>query len=455
MNLKSMELEINNKDKTIGTQYEQLKTFMTDNLTIKNEIAEDYDVNYAGSIILQTKNNGTYRFAVTSSIDDEGYRRYYYEIVPDFHTNLAYESEPSGTVDTNDTYVVNGNPDVTAIITSRNEEEILKVDGEEVSTTPTSKGWYYIDASNKRKVAKIYKYAEYNGTITEEVKLEGALTHREDTQKPSIRWVYTPEEKKFETDLSYKSDVAGKEENGTYYPQYTINEDSNAKKDLDVTAIITSKTKEEIIKVVVGGKTAELTAENNSPSKANELGWYYPNVNNKTEIAKLYKFDVYDNVNDNGKVKEEVKVIGSLGGEDTETPKIEWTFRRINKTQVTNSDGSTTVTITYNLPVDKESIPDGWSPVYDDDKVTIHAITRVFPKGTKYDEDVTVAQNGNKDKTVTTHVTITAQEGKKEETKKDKSDNLGPQAGAFSFVFAILIAGAVVVAITRYRKMKN
>ena len=64
-------------------------------------------------------------------------------------------------------------------------------------------------------------------------------------------------------------------------------------------------------------------------------------------------------------------------------------------------------------------------------------------------------KNGNKDKTVTTHVTITAQEGKKEETKKDKSDNLGPQAGAFSFVFAILIAGAVVVAITRYRKMKN
>ncbi len=458
LNIPARTVEVNNDDKTVSTQYDELKTFMKENETIQKTYypSGDRNIFYTTSLTLETKNNGTYKLALIKRAGENGGNdAWYFELVPDFHTKLTYESTPEGELDDSGTYVVTGMTDVTAIIESKNEEEIATVDGEAITTTPNSKGWYYIDANNKRKIAKVYKFSDYTGSASEEVKLVGKLTGREDTQSPSIRWklIYKNEETdkfieetdEFITKLTYQSEVAGKEENGTYYPQFTVNEDSNAKKDLDVTAIITSKTDEDIIKVVIGEVSEPLTDDNKSPETANKFGWYYPDVTNKKVIAKLYKFDVYDNVNDNGKVKETVKVIGAKGGESTEVPSIEWTFRRINKSQVENPNGTTTVTITYNLPVDKNSIPQGWEPVYDDDNVTIHAIKRVFAKGEKYDKDVIVSQNGNPNKKVTTHVKV----------GKDTADNLGPQAGVFSVIFVIAIAGVAVLSVIKYRRIKK
>ena len=102
-------------------------------------------------------------------------------------------------------------------------------------------------------------------------------------------------------------------------------------------------------------------------------------------------------------VKETVKLTGAEGGEDTQEPSIKWTFRRVLVEEKENEDESVTVTITYNLPVDEDSIPDDWSPVYDEDGKTIHKIQKTIKKGEDYEKDVTVKQNGT-DSTVTTPV---------------------------------------------------
>lgn len=245
----------------------------------------------------------------------------------------------------------------------------------------------------------------------------------------------------FDTTLEYDvtvEDVKGKMDGNTFLPPYFDND--NNKKDSDAIAIIKSKTKEEI------KSTNGVDLRNDE--KPNSEGWYYPEVEDKTVIAKEYKFDEYDNTTYNGIVKETVKLTGSEGGEDTQAPSIKWTFRRKIKTEKENADGSVTVTIIYNLPVDPESIPDGWSPVYDSDGKTIHAIEKTIKKGEDYDKDVIVKQNGT-DATVTTPVS------KKWPKEKSQADNLGPQAGTFTIVLAIVILGAIVFAITRYRKLNK
>jgi hypothetical protein len=245
----------------------------------------------------------------------------------------------------------------------------------------------------------------------------------------------TPEGE-FKTTLDYTSEEKGKMDGDTYLPPYYENEEKNAKKDLDATAIIKSTTKEEIIKT----NGVELTAD----GKANSQGWYYPDVTDKTVIAKVYPFDKYDNTTDNGAVKETVKLTGAEGGEDTQKPSIRWTFRLINREDKENPDGSLTVTLTYNLPVDPDSIPEGWTPVYDKDGKTIHAITKTIKKGENYDKDVTVKRNGPIDEKVTTHVKKTW----------EKLSPVLPQTGAFTVALVAIVAGVAIFAITRYRKMK-
>ena len=241
----------------------------------------------------------------------------------------------------------------------------------------------------------------------------------------------------FKTTLDYASEEKGKMDGDTYLPPYYENEEKNAKKDLDATAIIKSTTNEEIIKT----NGVELTTD----GKANSQGWYYPDVNDKRTIAKVYPFDKYDNTTDNGAVKETVKLTGAEGGEDSQSPSIRWTFRLINRDDKENADGSITVTLTYNLPVDPDSIPEGWTPVYDKDGKTIHAITKTIKKGENYDKDVTVKRNGPIDEKVTTHV-------KKE---WEKLSPTLPQTGIFSVVLVVIVAGAAIFAITRYRKINN
>jgi hypothetical protein len=210
------------------------------------------------------------------------------------------------------------------------------------------------------------------------------------------------------------------------------------KKDVDATAIIKSKTTEGI-KSTNG---VDLIEESN---KANSEGWYYPDVNDKTVIAKVYKFDDYDNTKFNGAVNEEVILVGTEGGTSSETPSIRWTLRRINYQETENKDGSVTVIITYNLPIDGDRIPEGWEPIYDEDGKTIHKITKTIKKGEDYDKDVIVYRNGDIDEKVTTHV------------KKvwEKLPAVIPQTGAFSIVLAIVAGGIVLFGINRFRKFNK
>ena len=247
----------------------------------------------------------------------------------------------------------------------------------------------------------------------------------------------------FKTDLTYRAVSEGKSVEGkmssdgsTYLPPYYEDEDKDAKKDADAIAIIKSKTDEEIV--------ATNGVEMKNDGSANSEGWYYPDTNNKKVIEKVYPFDTYNNPKDNGAVKETVKLTGKDGGEDTQTPTIEWILRRINFEKTVNSDKSTTITITYNLPIEKSSIPEGWEPITDSDG-GIRKITRTFKPTENYDKDVTVEQNGPSTATVTTPVKVTAEK---------LPDNI-PQAGAFYAVLAISIAGIVIFMITRYRKLNK
>lgn len=263
------------------------------------------------------------------------------------------------------------------------------------------------------------------------------------TEKPS------EEKKDFSTELEYTA-ISGSEklegkmsaDGSTFLPPYYDNDDS--KKDADAIATIISKTDEEIV------ATDGVTLTNDG--KANSKGWYYPNLDNKKVIAKDYPFDDYDNTKYNGIIKETVKLTGAEGGTDTQTPSIQWTFRRKTTDKKTNSDESITVTITYNLPVDPDSIPDGWEPVYDSDGQTIHKITRTFKKGEEYDKDVTVKQNGT-GVTNTTPVTIT---WPKDDGKKEELPTVLAKTGETTkYILIAFIAGLAIFAVIRYRKLKN
>lgn len=248
-------------------------------------------------------------------------------------------------------------------------------------------------------------------------------------------------QKEFETDLSYRSEsenkaVEGKMDGSTYLPPYYENEDKNAKKDADAYAIIKSKTNEDI--VATNGVAMK------DDGTANSEGWYYKDVNDKKVIEKIYPFDAYNNPKDNGAVKETVKLTGRDGGEDSETPDIRWTLRRINYDEKTNKDGSITVTITYNLPIDEKSVPEGWKVIVDEDG-GIRRIQRTFKPGEDYDKDVTVEQNGPSKATVTTPVKI----------RWHMADKKIPQAGLFTFATVAVVAGVAIFSITRYRKLNK
>ncbi|MBR4261504.1 MAG: hypothetical protein IKQ33_06120 [Clostridia bacterium] len=256
-----------------------------------------------------------------------------------------------------------------------------------------------------------------------------------------------PEDKEFKTDLTYRAEASGKKVDGkmdkdVFLPPYYENEDKNAKKDADAVGIITSKTDEEI----VATNDVALT-DKNVKGNPNSEGWYYPDLNNKKVIEKEYPFDDYNNPKDNGAVKETVKLTGKDGGIDSQTPNIRWTLRRINFEKKKNDDKSITVTITYNLPIDEKSIPDGWKPIVDEDG-GIRKITRTFKEGEDYKKNVTVEQNGESTATVTTPVEV------KWEKDDSKADKVIPQTGAFTVALIAIVAGIAVFAYTRFRRLR-
>ena len=229
----------------------------------------------------------------------------------------------------------------------------------------------------------------------------------------------------FDTTLDYNAKIDEKEvggtiENGVYKPNYDKN---NIKRDADVTAIIKSTNGDNI--ATVNGKTLDSTG------KANEDGWYYPDVNDKTTIAKLYPFSKYDNSTDNGMVTEKVELGNEEGLKSNQTVSIKWPFRIIDKTydpkDITQDTEKVTVTITTNLPMDPDKIPNGWTIVPDTDN---HKITKTYTRGENINEDITVYQNKTGD-TDNTDVTIN--------WGGQKSPSVLPKTGEGITVLAIIV----------------
>lgn len=243
----------------------------------------------------------------------------------------------------------------------------------------------------------------------------------------------------FDTTLEYNAkidekEVGGTVENEVYKPNY---DKDNIKRDADVTAIIKSTNGDNI--ATVNGKSLDSTG------KANEDGWYYPNVNDKTTIAKLYPFSKYDNSTDNGMVTEKVELGNEEGLKSNQTVSIKWPFRIIDKTydpkDITQDTKTVTVTITTNLPMDPSKIPDGWTIVPDTDN---HKITKTYNRGDNVNEDVTVYQNKTGD-TANTDVTINWSGNK---------PSVLPQTGESIKVLALIVL-CLGIAIVFVKKVKN
>lgn len=254
-----------------------------------------------------------------------------------------------------------------------------------------------------------------------------------------------PDDTKFETELNYEAfigtkDVGGKLENGTFMPSY---DETNIKEDADVTAIINSKNKEEIVKV--NNKNVTDTPSNDQP-------WYYPNQGDKTKVAKKYPFDTYDNSTDNGMVSEKVTLTSSDNKTSEQNVSIKWPFRIIDKTYdpetPTDDTNEVTVTIETNLPMDPNKVPDGWTIVPDTD---YHKISKTYKKGEKIDEDVTVYQNktGDSDKT---HVSYTWPGDKTDKSVANKAISQTGEKVSFALIIAVI---AVIAAIVINKKKNN
>lgn len=243
----------------------------------------------------------------------------------------------------------------------------------------------------------------------------------------------------FDTTLEYiakidEKEVGGTVENEVYKPNY---DKDNIKRDADVTAIIKSTNGDNI--ATVNGKALDSTG------KTNEDGWYYPNVNDKTTIAKLYPFSKYDNSTDNGMVTEKVELENEEGLKSNQTVSIKWPFRIIDKTydpkDITQDTKTVTVTITTNLPMDPSKIPGGWTIVPDTDN---HKITKTYNRGDNVNEDVTVYQNKTGD-TANTDVTINWSGNK---------PSVLPQTGESIKVLALIVL-CLGIAIVFVKKVKN
>lgn len=259
--------------------------------------------------------------------------------------------------------------------------------------------------------------------------------------------------KEFKTDLSYiaivdGNNVDGTLKDGTYYPNY---DRTKVEKDANVTAKITSTTKTDIVKI----NGVDL----NPDGTKNSLGWYYADKSDKTVIVKDYPFDKVDNTTDNGIVIEKDLELTSIDGlKDKETVSIEWPFRIIDLTQtpekIDDKTEKTTVTITTNLPMEEEKLPDGWKFTDDEEGKTQHRIYKEFYKkdGNK-EEDVVVIANNRDDKDNTQVKVVWPKEQPKEEPKEELPEKI-PQTGKnFGLVIAIIsLAGVSAITYRKFRK---
>lgn len=258
--------------------------------------------------------------------------------------------------------------------------------------------------------------------------------------------------KEFSTEIKYAAEIDGKDvgQNTKYKEENKIDssvfcpgfDEKQPAKDADVTVTINSKTDLPILKT----NDVALTDD----GKPNSEGWYYVDTKDKKVIAKLYKFDDYNNLQDNGIVVEPKL---SLTSEDNLTDEqkvaITWPFRIIDvkydPTEITEKTDKVTVTITTNLPMDKDKVPAGWAFTTDDEGKTQHRIFKIYEKKDgNIDETITVKQNGTP-VTASTPVKI---------TWKETLSPVIPQTGATLTITVVLVILTIcgIVALKKYRK---
>lgn len=304
------------------------------------------------------------------------------------------------------------------------------------------KDWQ-INPNNNCQITKTF--LRNDGDISEAVTVVKKGGDESDSTNIKITW---PAEEQFDTKLDYSANIDGKEvggelKGGVYYPKY---DESNPKKDADVIATITTTTDGATIEKINDKDIGE------SKDNPNEDGWYYTNANDKTAVSKVYPFDKYNNSKDNG-IVEEVAISKKGSSEKTSTQKVsvKWPFRIIDHTTKDNGDGSITETITTNLPMDPDKVPEGWTMVSGTDN---HQITRTKTKNDgNIDEIVDVYQNGTGDKASTDSKYTWPEDNKPREENKQQKIVL-PQTGE-SYVIAIFILLAVGMAVISRKKSRR
>ena len=310
------------------------------------------------------------------------------------------------------------------------------------------KDWQ-INPNNNCQITKTF--LRNDGDISEAVTVVKKGGDESDSTNIKITW---PAEEQFDTKLDYSANIDGKEvggelKGGVYYPKY---DESNPKKDADVIATITTTTDGATIEKINDKDIGE------SKDNPNEDGWYYTNANDKTAVSKVYPFDKYNNSKDNG-IVEEVAISKKGSSEKISTQKVsvKWPFRIIDHTTKDNGDGSITETITTNLPMDPDKVPEGWTMVPGTDN---HQITRTKTKNDgNIDEIVDVYQNGTGDKASTESKYTWPEENKSVEEIKPSQENkqqkiVLPQTGE-SYVIAIFILLAVGMAVISRKKSRR
>lgn len=250
----------------------------------------------------------------------------------------------------------------------------------------------------------------------------------------------------FTTQLSYEAYVGTTSVGGTGTSPFLPSFDKNTKeKDANVTATIKSNQSG----VTISSVSNNALKDDGTP---NDLGWFYIDKNDKTKIAKVYKFDDYNNETANGMITEENLVItGSNGLQDTKTVAIKWPFRIIKETQTPETIDKTTTSVRYeittNLPINPQKLPEGWEFTDDELGKSHHKIFIVRSKNYgDYIKDIELTANGRSD-TVSTKVSI---KFAGEELPKTHA-----KTGEVSLMALIFVSlGLVLVVIKLRKKMK-
>lgn len=358
---------------------------------------------------------------------------------------LTYLKECTETFDKDAKIFKNGSNQITLSSKTSTEQ-----DSKDVADAVAKLATYDTDATTKNAMHATVKV----DVILYEGKVKYNLVLGKDAN--GLNWYFVPETIDFSTKLDYtakigEKSVGGQLVNEVYSPNY---DKEQVKKDADVTATITSINDYKLDILETNGVALK------TDGKANSEGWYYPNVEDKTVIAKVYPFEDYNNLKDNGMVKENVKLTGEYGTEDTQTVNIKWPFRIIeviyNPEKITEDTEKVTVTIITNLPMEEDALPDGWKFTSDELGKTQHSIYKEYLKKDKdQTENVIVTANERPTDKDNTDIKVDFPDDKTPPKEDDtQTPNKIPQAGSTSIIVVAIIAVAG-YAFAKYRKLRG